>query len=1114
MKNLQTTRNKLLGIIFLLMLTMPTIMLAQSPQKMSYQAIIRDASNQLITNSSVRVQISIVQGSTNGTVVYTEEQSANTNINGLVSLELGGGTIQSGNFSTIDWGAGPYFIKTETDPTGGFNYTISGISELLSVPYALYAANTGSGATGPTGLPGATGMTGPQGIQGAAGNDGSDGATGPTGAQGIAGNDGSDGATGPQGITGNDGSDGAPGSTGPQGIAGNDGSDGATGSTGPQGIAGNDGADGATGSTGSQGIAGNDGTDGATGSTGPQGVAGNDGSDGATGSTGSQGVAGNDGADGATGSTGPQGVAGNDGSDGATGSTGPQGIAGNDGSDGATGSTGSQGVAGNDGSDGATGSTGPQGITGNDGTGGATGSTGPQGIAGNDGSDGAIGSTGPQGIAGNDGADGATGSTGPQGIAGNDGATGPTGPTGEDNDWTISGNNQYSAVNGDVGIGTDSPNQKLQVHDAAATWVQVTNTASGTDAGDGLLMGLSSSNEAQLRVRENSPLVFLTNDAEQMRISNDGKVGIGTVMPADQLHVEGSIRMVDGNQQEGFIPVSDANGKMTFTNPDSLNTDDNDWVINGTEMYNNNIGNVGIGTTTPLQRLHIAGGSTMFSVNNASRGIKITPFDDGDGGGSIFFKEEASNFWGMTMGYNGGNDNDILNWPANSFNIASHNNDSIGEIAFSIPRVSGFVGLGVTDPTERLHVSGAIRMVDGNQADGYIPISDADGKMVWTDPDSITTNNNWTLSGNNLINNNTGNVGIGRSSAINKFSVDMEELSVQTVVQNTVGTGYAVGSEIPDWQSFTVYVATEITSIKLPHNSGPTTKVLKIYEGEGTSGNLLFTSGPTSFNGIAEFQISNVHLIPGNTYTLHLNKRKKWLYSVDNPFPDGMVGSDSGNDYRFEVLGLYAKTFSVGINGVGIAVDLPQESLDVNGNIQMRAGATAGYIPVSNDNGKMTWTDPSFITNDVTANLNDMTTYLNNRIVFVNDQSAQTFDDGSEAEWKQMSDFTGWMQVDSADIVSIDGVFRYKLVNGSGGSDNVSFRIRVGGRNGCTATAGRNSGSQEDWETHRGHYMPVPISDIIEISCTGEVRFALDMYTGGTDDEQAIDDVLIKAIKF
>jgi hypothetical protein len=130
-------RKRILNTAILLLLAFN--MFGQAPQKMSYQAVIRNASNTLVANQSVGMRISILQGSSGGSAVYQETHSPVSNINGLVSIEIGAGTIVSGTFSVIDWSVGPYFVKTETDPAGGTNYTISGTTQLLSVPYALYA---------------------------------------------------------------------------------------------------------------------------------------------------------------------------------------------------------------------------------------------------------------------------------------------------------------------------------------------------------------------------------------------------------------------------------------------------------------------------------------------------------------------------------------------------------------------------------------------------------------------------------------------------------------------------------------------------------------------------------------------------------------------------------------------------------------------------------------------------------------------------------------------------------------------------------------------------------------------------------------------------------------
>ena len=134
-------------ITFCAAVLMTASVFAQTPQKMSYQAVIRNNSNALVSNQAVGMQISILQGSISGTAVYVETQTPTTNANGLVSVEIGAGTVVSGTFNTIDWANGPYFIKTETDPTGGTSYTITSTSQLLSVPYALHA-KTAESVTG------------------------------------------------------------------------------------------------------------------------------------------------------------------------------------------------------------------------------------------------------------------------------------------------------------------------------------------------------------------------------------------------------------------------------------------------------------------------------------------------------------------------------------------------------------------------------------------------------------------------------------------------------------------------------------------------------------------------------------------------------------------------------------------------------------------------------------------------------------------------------------------------------------------------------------------------------------------------------------------------------
>jgi hypothetical protein len=170
--------------------------IAQSPQKFSYQTVVRNSGGQLLANQAIAVKISILQGSENGIVVYAERHTPTTNANGLASLQIGGGVVLNGNMASINWAQGPYFISAETDPNGGTNYTIASTQQLLSVPYALYAETAGNstpGPQGPAGPQGPIGLTGPQGPQG------------PTGVTGQLGPQGPIGLTGPQGPQGNNG---------------------------------------------------------------------------------------------------------------------------------------------------------------------------------------------------------------------------------------------------------------------------------------------------------------------------------------------------------------------------------------------------------------------------------------------------------------------------------------------------------------------------------------------------------------------------------------------------------------------------------------------------------------------------------------------------------------------------------------------------------------------------------------------------------------------------------------------------------------------------------------------------------------------------------------------
>ncbi|HZV68231.1 MAG TPA: tail fiber domain-containing protein [Saprospiraceae bacterium] len=180
-------------------------LLSQTPQGLNYQAVARNSDGTIFQNRNIKIQFSITDGEA-GSLIYQENQSVATNQFGLFTVKIGNGNPTAGNFSTIPWSEIKAWLQVDMDAEGGNAFVSMGSSELLSVPYALYAA---SGNPGPQGPKGDTGETGPQGIQGQAGE------------------------TGPQGP---DGSEGEPGSQGPQGATGTTGATGATGPEGPPGI--------------------------------------------------------------------------------------------------------------------------------------------------------------------------------------------------------------------------------------------------------------------------------------------------------------------------------------------------------------------------------------------------------------------------------------------------------------------------------------------------------------------------------------------------------------------------------------------------------------------------------------------------------------------------------------------------------------------------------------------------------------------------------------------------------------------------------------------------------------------------------------------------------------
>lgn len=224
-------------LVLLSLFASSTLVKAQIPQAFNYQAIARNSLGNPLTNQLLGLRFTILQNNQSGPVKYIETHVVNTNQFGLFTVSIGLGSPVFGEFDTINWTTGNYWLKVEMDVNYPSTYTPMGTDQLLTVPFAMYAASSGSGGsgstgpTGPTGMPGQAGTAGPTGPTGSPGQAGIAGATGPTG---LPGQNGIAGVTGPTGLPGQNGIAGV---TGPTGQTG---SQGPTGPTGPLGTAGGD----------------------------------------------------------------------------------------------------------------------------------------------------------------------------------------------------------------------------------------------------------------------------------------------------------------------------------------------------------------------------------------------------------------------------------------------------------------------------------------------------------------------------------------------------------------------------------------------------------------------------------------------------------------------------------------------------------------------------------------------------------------------------------------------------------------------------------------------------------------------------------------------------------
>lgn len=116
---------------------------AQAPQGFNFQGVARSANADIVASKTIKVRISIIENSAIGTETFAEIHSPTTNAQGLFSLTIGAGTPSLGSFATINWAVGAKFLKTEIDVTGGNNFVLVSTTQMMSVPYALYAEKSG-----------------------------------------------------------------------------------------------------------------------------------------------------------------------------------------------------------------------------------------------------------------------------------------------------------------------------------------------------------------------------------------------------------------------------------------------------------------------------------------------------------------------------------------------------------------------------------------------------------------------------------------------------------------------------------------------------------------------------------------------------------------------------------------------------------------------------------------------------------------------------------------------------------------------------------------------------------------------------------------------------------
>lgn len=472
-------------------------------------------------------------------------------------------------------------------------------------------------------------------------------------------------------------------------------------------------------------------------------------------------------------------------------------------------------------------------------------------------------------------------------------------------------------------------------------------------------------------------------------LGNAANVGVGTSAPSDKLHVVGNIRMVDGNQAAGYIPVSDSNGVMTWTSPSdispsSLSDADNDtrilmeqfpdndeirFYLGGTQRYRMRANRLEVSNTGNSIFIGTSAGSSDDNTNNSNIGIGTSALDDNTSGEnniamgylSMLFNQTGSNnvaIGNSSLILNGvgsdnvaignnamisastSNDNTVIGSDAlAALNLGSSNtaigrealkqgtsgtrntalgyqaginangltnataigaNTEVGCDSCLVLGDASNVGVGTTTPADKLHVVGNIRMVDGNQQDGYLLASDANGTASWQHPDSL----------------------VGAEVLFQPVELCYNE-DVMTAENTTRDVDIIASDGGTVWQSFTPASTGQLKTLtwrsansNVPFSYDPAVRfqggTLKIYEGEGLSGTLIHSQGVGTASINPTWVTYNLYsqalqLNQGQLYTFSLTEQvgRDGFHvkaSSTNLYPGGICGQDNSRDLTMQIV--------------------------------------------------------------------------------------------------------------------------------------------------------------------------------------------------------------------